>query len=72
MKTKEEILKEYIDKESMDELSGNVWPDMLEAMEEYSALRNHVPDVRKEVETPSEEAKFVINGSYVNHPHKPK
>lgn len=33
--TKEEILNKHIDKESMDELSENIWPDMLDAMEEY-------------------------------------
>jgi len=36
-KTAEEILHEHIDKESMDELSVNVWPDILEAMEAYAA-----------------------------------
>lgn len=35
MRTAEEILKDHIDKESMDSLSENVWPDMIEAMEEY-------------------------------------
>lgn len=27
-----EILQKYIDKESMDEVSENIWPDMLDAM----------------------------------------
>ena len=34
----EEILANHIDKESMDELSVNVWPDMLEAMQEFATL----------------------------------
>jgi hypothetical protein len=34
----EEILANHIDKESMDELSVNVWLDMLEAMQEYATL----------------------------------
>jgi len=33
---KEEILKKHIDKESMDDLSVNVWLDILEAMDEYA------------------------------------
>lgn len=33
--TAEEILHKHIDKESMDELSVYVWPDMLDAMQEY-------------------------------------
>ena len=37
--TAEEILANHIDKESMDELSVNVWPDMLEAMTEFAALQ---------------------------------
>lgn len=37
--TAEEILANHIDKESMDELSVNVWPDMLEAMEEYASQK---------------------------------
>ena len=36
MRTAEEILQEHIDKESMDDLSENIWPDMLDAMEEYA------------------------------------
>ena len=42
-KTAEEILHEHIDKESMDELSVNVWPDMLEAMEAYAAQQSKTP-----------------------------
>ena len=42
-KTAEEILHEHIDKESMDELSVNVWPDMLEAMEAYAAQQSKMP-----------------------------
>ena len=41
-KTAEEILHEHIDKESMDELSVNVWPDMLEAMEAYAAQQSKI------------------------------
>ena len=33
----EAILHRHIDKQSMDELSVNVWPDMLEAMHEFAA-----------------------------------
>jgi hypothetical protein len=33
--TAEEILKNYVDKDSVDELSINVWPDILFALEEY-------------------------------------
>lgn len=36
-KSAEAILHEHIDKQSMDELSVNVWPDMLEAMTEFAA-----------------------------------
>jgi len=34
--TKEEILHKHISKECMDELSENIWFDMLDAMEEYA------------------------------------
>jgi NAD-dependent SIR2 family protein deacetylase len=39
MKKSEEILHKHIDKESMDELSENVWTDMIDAMEEYANMR---------------------------------
>ena len=32
----EEILSKYVDKKSMDELSENVWPDIVDAMKEYA------------------------------------
>ena len=40
----ERILAEYIDKQSMDELCENIWPDMLDAMEDYhkEALRSEL------------------------------
>ena len=34
--TPEEILHKHVDKESMDELSKNVWPDIVDAMKEYA------------------------------------
>ena len=42
--TPEEILKKHIDKQSMDELCENIWPDMLDAMEDYhkEALRSEL------------------------------
>jgi hypothetical protein len=39
MKKSEEILHKHIDKESMNELSENVWIDMIDAMEEYAIMR---------------------------------
>ena len=32
----EEILHKHVDKESIDELSENVWPDIVDAMKEYA------------------------------------
>lgn len=32
----EDILCKHVDKESMDELSENVWPDIIDAMKEYA------------------------------------
>ena len=46
-KQAEGILHQYIDKESMDELSVNVWPDMIDAMEAYVALK--VAEATKEM-----------------------
>ena len=37
--TAEGILHKHINKEYLDELSGNIWSDMLEAMEEYAELK---------------------------------
>ena len=34
--TPEAILHKHVDKESMDELSENVWPDIVDAMREYA------------------------------------
>jgi hypothetical protein len=36
MQTAEEILHKHIDKKSMDEISVNIWPDMIEAMKLYA------------------------------------
>lgn len=35
MKTKEQILQDHVDKDQLDSLGENVWPDILEAMELY-------------------------------------
>ena len=32
----EDILSKHVDKKSMDELSENVWPDIVDAMKEYA------------------------------------
>ena len=32
----ENILSKHVDKKSMDELSENVWPDIVDAMKEYA------------------------------------
>ena len=36
MSNVEEILSKHVDKKSMDELSDNVWPDIVDAMKEYA------------------------------------
>ena len=36
MSNAEEILSKHVDKDSMDELSENVFPDMINAMKEYA------------------------------------
>jgi ribosomal protein S27E len=49
MKKSEEILHKHIDKESMDELSENVWTDMIDAMEEYANMRVEIYSVSQHV-----------------------
>jgi len=44
MDAKEKILHKHIDKESMDELSVNVWPDMLDAMQEHASHQSQISD----------------------------
>lgn len=48
-KKAEEILQKHIDKESMDEISGNIWPDIIEAMLDYHAqqLAEIMPDIEE-------------------------
>ena len=36
MSNVEDILSKHVDKKSMDELSENVWPDIVDAMKEYT------------------------------------
>lgn len=43
MDKKEQILHSHIDKESMDYMSVNIWPDMLEAMDEYAQTITSLP-----------------------------
>ena len=47
----EEILSKYVDKKSMDELSGNVWPDIVDAMKEYAlqVAREAVEENKREL-----------------------
>ena len=49
--TPEEILHKHVDKESMDEFSENVWPDIVDAMKEY-ALHIAQEAVEEEAEFP--------------------
>ena len=50
MKSAHEILTRHIDKETMDSLSENIWPDMLDAMHEYAVdywkFKNDIHDVK--------------------------
>ena len=36
MSNVEEVLSKHVDKQSMDELDENVWPDIVDAMKEYA------------------------------------
>ena len=38
MSNVEEILSKHVDKQSMDELDENVWPDIVDAMKEYAKM----------------------------------
>ena len=44
----EDILLNHIDKQSMDEVCENIWPDMLEAMQEFADLY-HKEKLREEL-----------------------
>ena len=50
MKKPEAILHKHVDKESMDELSENVWPDIVDAMKEHAlhVAREAVEEVMKQ------------------------
>ena len=60
--TPEEILHKHVDKESMDELSENVWPDIVDAMKEYalSVAREAVEDFKADWGSANRESIFAV------------
>ena len=63
MSNVEEILSKYVDKKSMDELSENVWPDIVDAMKECTlqVVREAVDEEKEAWSFASDDALFALD-----------
>lgn len=64
MQTASDILSNHIDKISMDEVSVNIWPDMISALHEYASGK-----VKEALKVSAERARIEIDRDFPK-PHK--